>query len=75
MIFPSMTTDFNHNQSFNLTYFDESGRLTDVDNYRFNLDLYNEKAKNGDFSFNYELVNSLLSDYELDGWGHKNYYN
>ena len=63
-ISPSITTYTCHDPSFRIYEF-ENGKLFDFKQYAFDINKYNNLARVGDFSFEFELRYSFLERYEL----------
>ena len=64
-ISPSLTTQDVFNPSFRVYKFKDQ-TLDDYDQYRFNIVKYNKKAENKDYSFSFDRVYSLKTEYGVD---------
>ena len=72
-ISPSLTTFDNFNPSFRIYHFKDND-LFDFDQYRFDLNLHNEKAERNDFEFNFHIAYSFKKEYDIDKIGGKDYF-
>ena len=63
-ISPSLTTFYNYNPSFRIYHFKDNN-LFDFDQYRFDLDYYNEKAEKNDFEFKFHIAYSFKDEYDI----------
>lgn len=69
---PSLTTYTDRNPEYRVYHFSGSGEVKDYDQYKFNLDVMNIFADQGNLVFDYDHSYSLLSEYEVtveSHWG------
>lgn len=69
---PSLTTYTNRNPQYRVYQFSGSGEVQNYDQYKFNLDVMNVFARQGNFVFEFEHSYSLLNEYQIEieaHWG------
>jgi hypothetical protein len=66
-ISPSLTTFSSYNPSFRVYDF-QNGVLNDYTQYKFDIDLYNAKADQGDFDFKYDVAYRFKEEYKIENW-------
>jgi sphingomyelin phosphodiesterase len=64
-ISPSLTTYADLNPGYRIYKFSGDGEVLDYDQYRFNIDVMNILAQQGNYTFNFDLSYSLLDAYEM----------
>lgn len=64
-ISPSLTTFSNRNPSYRIYKFSNSGEFMDYTQYRFNIDVMNVHALQGNLKFTFDRVYSLVEEYDI----------
>ena len=73
-ISPSLTTYNDINPSYRIYQFSDSGGFMDYTQYRFNIDVMNVYALEGDLRFYFDRVYSLLDEYQIQTTNHWSKY-
>ena len=64
-ISPSLTTYTNRNPQYRIYTFSSSGEFKDYSQYKFNIEIMNAYALQGDFRFAYDLSYTFVNEYQI----------